>query len=167
MIEHRQIPGLEDYEVGDDGSVWSLKFGKRKKLKPQKCPNGYYNVGLYKNGKHHTKFVAPLVLRTFVGPKPPGCQTAHKDGNRANNQLSNLRWATKPENEADKVRHGTTPRGEHNWRSVLNETQVREIKTAQPKRGVCVELARKHGVSWGTISQIRRGLSWKHVDAEA
>ena len=52
-------------------------------------------------------YVHHLVLSTFVGARPAGHQAAHGDGDRRNNSLGNLRWATRSENEADKVRHGT------------------------------------------------------------
>ncbi|AXV72811.1 hypothetical protein CJO75_01120 [Ralstonia solanacearum] len=49
-----------------------------------------------------------LVALTFLGP-PPSRQheVAHNDGNRANNIVTNLRWATHAENVADTFRHGT------------------------------------------------------------
>ena len=52
-------------------------------------------------------YVHDLVLRTFVGPRPAGQQAAHGNGDRGDNALGNLRWATGSENEADKDRHGT------------------------------------------------------------
>jgi hypothetical protein len=36
-----------------------------------------------------------------------GHQAAHGDGAGLNNRLANLRWATRRENEADKIKHGT------------------------------------------------------------
>jgi hypothetical protein len=48
-----------------------------------------------------------LVLTAFTGPRPAGCQAAHGDGDKLNNALGNLRWASPRENNADKIRHGT------------------------------------------------------------
>ena len=50
-----------------------------------------------------------LVVLAFLGPPPfPGAHAAHFDGDKLNNRLSNLRWASPAENEADKRRHGRT-----------------------------------------------------------
>jgi hypothetical protein len=48
-----------------------------------------------------------LVLEAFVGPRPAGHEAAHGDGDKTNNALANLRWATPKENAADRYRHGT------------------------------------------------------------
>lgn len=53
--------------------------------------------------------VHPLVLEAFVGPRPPGMEACHADGNKTNNALSNLRWDTKRANELDAIRLGTRP----------------------------------------------------------
>lgn len=47
-----------------------------------------------------------MVLNAFVGPPPPGFEGCHKDGDRANNALSNLYWGTRSDNQRDRVRHG-------------------------------------------------------------
>jgi hypothetical protein len=67
---------------------------------------GYQYVNLYQNGPHHRK-VHHLVLETFVGPRLPGAEGCHWDGNPTNNHVSNLRWGTSSENNLDKIRHGT------------------------------------------------------------
>jgi hypothetical protein len=45
-------------------------------------------------------------MHAFVGPRPKRHEIAHYDGNRANNNLSNLRYVTYRENFEDAVRHG-------------------------------------------------------------
>lgn len=50
MPDFIPVVGFEGhYEVGKDGSVWSLKFGKRKQLKPGVQDNlGHLCVSLWK-----------------------------------------------------------------------------------------------------------------------
>lgn len=43
-------------------------------------------------------YVHELVLAAFVGPRPPGYQADHVDGDRAHNAADNLEWVTPHEN---------------------------------------------------------------------
>jgi hypothetical protein len=46
-----------------------------------------------------------LVLAAFMGPCPSGREAAHWNGDKSDNRLANLRWATPDENASDKIRH--------------------------------------------------------------
>jgi hypothetical protein len=114
----RPIAGYDGYQVSDLGRVRSLdrvvtkmQRGrpvqhrlKGKVLRPATVARGYLAVAL---GRRGTMYVHHVVLLAFVGPRPAGKQAAHGDGDRTNNALSNLRWATPKENTADRYRHGT------------------------------------------------------------
>ncbi len=123
MIETwRPVADYEDiYEVSDRGRVRSLsritKQGNRwnstisyktkARVLSLSNTNGYRVVGLTKNGRQLMYRVHRLVLAAFVGPQPTDKhQTAHWDGDRCNNVLENLRWATQQENSDDMGRHG-------------------------------------------------------------
>jgi hypothetical protein len=124
-VEYRDIPGFPGYRVGDDGSVWSLwetiqtgvfpatrTLGK--KLKPvaiRLAKNGYPRVSLWHNKRNNDFSVHKLVLISFVGPCPDGCEALHYDDIRTNNNLSNLRWGTPIENAADAMRNGRARTG--------------------------------------------------------
>ena len=113
----RPIAGYPGYQISDQGRVRSIdrtitrmtKRGpvqarlKGRVRKPSSAGNGYCIVTL---GRARP-YIHSLVLEAFVGPRPAGHQAAHGDGDRRNNSLGNLRWATGSENEADKDRHGT------------------------------------------------------------
>ena len=56
--------------------------------------NGYFYVDLYKNNQGVKAPVHRLVAEAFI-PNPENKPTVdHKDGNRQNNSISNLRWAS-------------------------------------------------------------------------
>jgi hypothetical protein len=107
----RPVVGFEGvFEVSDHGNVRSLGWiGKRGRVHPPGPlnqsidPRGYRRVSL--QGSPY--LVAPLVLSAFVGPRPPGLDGCHGDGDNANNRLGNLRWGTRSENMQDAVDHGT------------------------------------------------------------
>jgi FixJ family two-component response regulator len=103
-------------------------------------------------------------MAAFVGPRPPGAHVAHYDGNRRNNALSNLRYASPQENEADKRRHGTVACGERNANHKLTAAEVRwarrELAAGRTRQSVADDL----GVSHGTIKDLKRGRTWAHLD---
>jgi len=94
------------YEVSDLGNIRTIaRVVKRvcethtntqnvvsRLRKLQVCESGYVRVSLCKNGKVKFFYVHTLVLGSFVGPKPDGYDCDHKDKDRSNNNLSNLRY---------------------------------------------------------------------------
>jgi hypothetical protein len=68
-----------------------------------------------------------------------------------------MSWKTQVGNEADKVTHGTSNRGERNGHAKLTVQQVLLIResTAQLK-----QLASSFGVSITTISEVRNRKQW-------
>ena len=81
------------YQVSNFGRVKSIKFGKEIILK-QKIKDGYYYVGLSKNGIQKMYLVHRLVAEAFL-PNPDNLpQVNHKDENKLNNVVSNLEWCS-------------------------------------------------------------------------
>jgi hypothetical protein len=124
QIEYRPIEGFPGYRVGSDGSVWTEWEQTAKSLftctgrwRPLKSSSsrGYPTVYLSKKGQRvKTRKVHHLVLESFIGPRPSGCEACHQDGNRFNNHAENLRWDSRKANHADKKAHGTSQIGERN-----------------------------------------------------
>ena len=66
-----------------------------------------YSVRLSKGGVQKTWEVHKLVAAVFIGPKPDGMEICHKDGNKANNSVHNLKHGTHAENMEDMRIHGS------------------------------------------------------------
>jgi hypothetical protein len=105
------VPGWEGlYEVSDQGLIWSnypwqKRPGHLLKTPPDK--HGYQQLNLSRGGASTHSLVHMLVATAFHGPRPPGMECRHLDGNPANNAATNLTWGTSTENNRDLVRHGT------------------------------------------------------------
>lgn len=94
MTEYKKILNYENYQIGTDGSVWSLRTSVPKRLKPQIKPNGYYTVILYSNHIPKKCYIHRLVAETFI-PNPNNYPCVnHKDENKNNNNIENLEWCT-------------------------------------------------------------------------
>lgn len=107
----RPVVGWDDlYEVSDQGQVRRTAPGPSTRvgrvLKPSTTSKGYSVVRLYRNRVRLDKRVHRLVLEAFVGACPLGMECRHLDDDKSNNQLPNLVWGTRGENEYDKVRNG-------------------------------------------------------------
>lgn len=106
----KRVPGHPDYHIDTCGNVFSEKTGKFRK--PSFVDGKYATMLLYECGRQVRVLVHRLVLETYRGPCPTGMEACHNNGNTRDNCLSNLRWDTPAENALDRVRHGTSGRGE-------------------------------------------------------
>lgn len=88
-----------NYSINEQGEVRNDATG-RIKTPYVNVANGYLTVDLYQNNKSTKVTVHRLLAEAFI-PNPENKPTIdHKDGNRQNNSLSNLRWATYSENNS-------------------------------------------------------------------
>lgn len=128
----RDIVGYEGlYQVSNFGRVKSLKrkyinqygefgekeeFIKKQKLsafdKSQKDTKGYFVVSLANNDRGKWVRVHRLVATAFL-PNPHNLpEVNHKDGNKQNNNVDNLEWVTRSQNNLHAWRTGLRAKGE-------------------------------------------------------
>jgi HNH endonuclease len=150
-----------NYEISEDGGVRKIIGGRIIYRKPYLSTTGRMMIVMRSKGIKKATHISRLVCEAFHGNAPTSThQCAHNDGNPINDHYTNLRWATRSENEMDKVAHGTSNRGERFGRSKLKENQVVKIKLAL-KEGVHPSvLAAENGVAITTIKSIKQGKSW-------
>lgn len=167
--------GLANYRVGTDGSVWSSSR-KRPWFKLADRPDSkgrlYVSLG-WIDGKSQPWAVAHLVLLAFVGPRPCGLESCHKDGNHLNNTPGNLRWDTHQSNMKDRSRHGRSSRhGSSNGFSILSDVEaqwIRDVGCARvwkSKRQAAKGIKKTHPkipVSEAALVSVIAGKSWKHL----
>jgi hypothetical protein len=162
-VRVRITPEFPRLVIADCGMLWGPSGKRINPFVRDTDPYLQFNLCLPDKRSRRCR-VHVAVCTAFHGPR---CQqrpiVRHLDGNLFNNQADNLRWGTQEENEADKVLHGTAPRGENHGSAKLTEAQVKEIRSVPLHRGVVKELASLYGVSATTISNVRSGRNWGHL----
>jgi DNA-binding transcriptional regulator YiaG len=114
----------------------------------------------------HWKYVHRLVAEAFLGPCPEGKNVNHKDGNKFNNELSNLEYITPREQNKHAIINGlfVPVHGEKHFYSRLTELDVIWIRDMHERELLSMnKMAKALGVSSSTVAQVVKGKTWKHV----
>ena len=86
----KNINGFEDYQITDDGRVWSKKKNIWLKSHIDRC--GYLRVVLCKNGKHINFILHRLVAQAFIENPDNLPFVNHKNEVKTDNRVENLEW---------------------------------------------------------------------------
>lgn len=152
----------DNYTIYENGDIYN-KYNK--KMVSVDNGRGYLSLGLQiePKGKRVYKAVHRLLAEAFI-PNPNNYSDVnHIDGNRRNNNLSNLEWCTHGEN----IQHSYNLKnrsalGENNARCKTNESIVHEIcKHLENKSKP--SFIRNLGYDYSLIRSIKRRQTWKHI----
>lgn len=140
----------DKYSVTDDGRVYSIRRDKWLKVccnpDSKHTSQQYGRVNI--NGK--VNYVHRLVAEAFI-PNPDNKPTVnHINGDKGDNRVENLEWATMKENI------------QHAWDTGLCKDRTGMHRYPESIIGMAVDLA-KVGMSKGKIAKLM-GLSWTTVD---
>jgi len=92
-VEWRKVNDFPMYSVSDHGDVRNDVRGKI--LKPHVSTSGYHCVQLADGkGGIFVRYIHRLVGVAFLTQSADKPQIDHRDGNKLNNHLSNLRWVS-------------------------------------------------------------------------
>lgn len=83
------------YKIREDGEIFN-KDGTVKSKKVNK--KGYFFSNFWYDGKAHCHLFHTVIAWAFLGPTPEGFEADHQDNNRQNNQVSNLQYLSKSDN---------------------------------------------------------------------
>lgn len=152
----KPIPGYEGaYEVSNLGRVRTTP-----RLLSLSLNRGYVTASLRKAGKTKSFLVHRLILQAFIGPAPEGMEGCHNDGKRGHNHLDNLRWDTKQNNAADRVKHGRGSQGSQNGKAKLQESDIASVELLLKQGVFQKDIAPLFNVVQTTISTINQGKHW-------
>ena len=176
----KDVVGFEEYfKVSNLGNVFSKRTNKL--LKTYTSPSGYEHISTKiggRHGKNYTFRVHRLVADAFL--PPPGedlereakeyfygvVPVNHKDGDKSNNELTNLEWISHSGNGRHAYDNGllNLKTGVENCASKLSIEDVefiRENYTPYCKKFGARALAEVFGVHHTNISRVARGVSYK------
>ena len=148
----------EKYIVFQNGVVFNLCG---KELKGMIDNSGYREVII----DNKQKLVHRIVAECFIpNPENKPCVN-HKDGNKLNNDISNLEWCTHSENTKHAYENGLEKKclGEKHHAHKLTEENVifiREHYKPRDKQYSAVKLGKMFGVTEYAIKDVIRGKSW-------
>lgn len=176
----KDIPGYEGiYQASNLGNIKALCIEKRRGrgiqkreeiiLKPSIKERGYLQVCLSVDSKRVYTGIHRLVALAFI-PNPENKPTVnHKDGNKGDNSVENLEWATHKEqtNHADKLGLRKIS-GEDSKVSKLKDEDVLYIRknyVSDLKRQTSngKELCAKFGIAKTTLYRVLRKTSYSHI----
>lgn len=145
------------YEVSNFGNVRSndrVSFNGRtnfikkgRLLKKSKSVDGYEVLNLCINGNQKLHTVHSLVAKSFIGDVPSGFTVNHKDGDKANNHLSNLEIVSYAENNIHALDHGLRSRK-------IQASDVPQIKSLFDSGNTKTEIAKRYNVNIKTIDNV-------------
>jgi len=164
----KDIKGFESlYQASNTGLIKRMQGYQCKKERILKQANNGFNymaVSLSIGSKVKRFYVHRLVAETFLENNENKEEVNHIDGNRQNNNLSNLEWVTRSENHYHRykvlkqrgVNFGKT--GEKNWKSkpvVCFDNQGNLIK----RYAGVMEAMRQTGINESSIRSVIYGKS--------
>lgn len=90
----KPLRNFPSYNGSTEGRIMNIKT--QKILKPTINEKGYYQVCLRKNNVQYSVRVHRIIAETFLGLHP-GLDVIHKNDDRLNNSIDNLKWCTRRE----------------------------------------------------------------------
>lgn len=146
------------YRANDNGQVWSDASGRV--LSGTACGQMGYRAIQFPDGSR--RYIHEIVCTLFHGPRPDGQQVRHLNGNLNDNRAANLAWGTKLENEADRILHGTTAKGERNPQAKLTQAKVAQMREVRRRTGHSyARIAAQFNISTMTAHRAITGGTWK------
>lgn len=143
MEEWKPVANAKNYEISNKGRVRNVLTGLI--LKPGINRYGYEKIHLRKTGggHYHTTIHRLVALAWLPNDDEDKFQINHKDGNKLNNRLENLEWASARENVVHSYVHLLNGNTSHVQLKDIQTGKVEEFKSIK-------ELGRHLGI-WVSI----------------
>lgn len=165
-VEVRPVPGLPETYAASDGRIFSTRKDGFRPLSLFDNGRGYLRALVW--GKH--RLVHGLVCGAFHGPRPPGLEVNHKDGDKYNNRPENLEYVTRAQNVQHSFDSGLR---ESYKREAHPYAKLTEVKAAELRaeywslavndrlpRGEGKRMAEKYGVCAEYLRLVATGRYW-------
>lgn len=160
---YKRIDKYPDYFATKNGLIFSSKTNKFLKFSYDK--QGYARVGIYiGNYKNKTIKVHRLIAETFINNTENKGDVNHIDGNKSNNNVSNLEWCTRSENikHAFSIGLSVISEGQKKRFSLMSKSQV-GIKNPSARKIINIET----GEVFDTIKEVVEKIGIKRTTFQA
>lgn len=160
----KKLNNFSNYVIFSDGNVFSCKRKRLMKLTLDKNIK-YLRLSLRDDsGNIITYLVHRLVAEAFIPNPENKPEVNHIDGNKLNNNVSNLEWVTRKENMLHAHSLGLRDNnGEGNPRDILSEEEVLAVYNDLLDGARVCDLADRYNVSRPTISDIKAKRNWYYL----
>ena len=139
---------------------------KDRELKPTIIKIGYKVIGLVKKGKCKNYYLHRLLAEHFIPNPLNKIQVNHKDGNKLNNNLSNLEWVTHKENVQHAFKNGlmkfNPKKGEEHYNSIFTNKIAKEIRELKGKEKLRI-VAQKYRTKISTVWNIQNYKTYINI----
>ena len=104
MEKYMIIPGLDNFAISNKGNLKNIRNGRI--LKQTINSRGYYQCNVSQDGAKKSLRIHRLVGLLFVSNPENKPYINHIDGDKLNNDTSNLEWVTAKENDSHARKNG-------------------------------------------------------------
>lgn len=148
--------------LGRDGA-WRTRLVKGRVLKGSRSGT-YRTVSFPCDGKIKTFRIQELVAAAFLGPKPNGMYICHGPKGSFDNSVNNIYYGPPSRNAGeDRVRDGTSNRGEQNPHAKMTAEKVIELRKLAAAGMGSESLGKRFGISRQGARQIIARRTWRHI----
>jgi hypothetical protein len=165
MNEEWKDTGIASYQISTLGRIRNLgtHYAVKKEVKQRLQGRGYMECSLSDSGKKRYCLVHRLVAKAFLPRQPHHTEVNHKDGDKTNNQASNLEWSTRSLNELHRARVLMRGIGTQNGNSRLGPEDVIEIRILSMGGLSLNKISSAKRTSKSQVSRILSGRHWAHL----
>lgn len=163
-ILYKEFPLNPLYLVYEDGRIFSVKLNRFLRGTNHQ---GYTRYGIFIEGKRKGTLGHRIVAITFL-PNPENlAEVNHIDGNRANNNLSNLEWVSREGNQQHAFRTGlNSNKGSKNGRAEMDETTSRQMYLELLSGKTILAVSKEFGYSKSSLSKLKAKVTWAEITSD-
>lgn len=163
ISNYGRLKSINKFIVLRNGELRKLK---ERIMKPSITEYGYIRYALTKNSKRVLFRAHRLVAEAFIPNPENKPEVNHKFGDKLDNRVSQLEWATASENMRDAYDNGLikSRKGAKHHNSKLTDDIVLKIRDLYSKGGFSYkDLGRKFNIHYSNIGYIIQRKAWVHI----
>ena len=132
---------------------------------PQDNGRGYKQIYVSINNKRIMLYVHRLVASYFIENPNKKLEVNHLDGNKSNNNVNNLEWVSRLENQQHAVANNLIPKGNEIWNCKLSQEKVIAIRRLFSMKNNTTQayVCKKLNISAAQMSRIINKSRWTYV----